>query len=390
MDSHKEDLFKWKRIIGDAPKSRDSHTSISFLDQLLLFGGSSNSKSYSDLYKFSITNKIWTKLEPIADKGHEPSPREGHIATLVDGDKMLVHGGINDNQDCFNDAFILVGLHKEIDQAQSEIRFDEKGKISNQTELKIRQGKLQMLRWFKCEQQGDVPTARDSHSVAVVNSQIFMFGGQDLNENLLNDLYKVNLSQSLVKKVLTKSTGETIDFLDREFTLTWKHMSLNVTPDVPWPIKRSSHSMNVFEDRFLVLIGGETSNDDVLNGQAPKHKKQAPSGEQQHTSQEDSDMEPANKPLNDIWVYDVVLNKWKEITTTVKVQTSFNSKKMRKIFEPRMAHSSNVYEQYIVVFGGYNSQNNQYSPNNICILSLSGCTDFILSKPCTYRMMLAK
>jgi len=44
-------------------------------------------------------NKIWTKLEPLSDPGHSPSPREGHAALLVGGgDKMLIHGGINDQQ----------------------------------------------------------------------------------------------------------------------------------------------------------------------------------------------------------------------------------------------------------------------------------------------------
>lgn len=43
---------------------------------------------------------------------------------------------------------------------------------------------------------------------------------------------------------------------------------------------------------------------------------------------------------------------------TVKVQSTFNSKKMRKIFEPRMAHSANILGHYIIIFGGYNSQNN--------------------------------
>jgi hypothetical protein len=78
-----------------------------------------------------------------------------------------------------------------------------------------------------------------------------------------------------------------------------------------------------------------------------------------------------------------MINVWREISTTVKVQASFNSKKMRKIFEPRMAHTANVIGNYIVVFGGYNSLSGVFSPNNYYILSLSGCTDFIFPKPCT-------
>ena len=99
----------------DNPPGRDSHTSVSFLDQILVFGGSLNSRSQNDLYKFNISEKIWTRLEVIADSDSIPAPREGHIATVIEGDKMLVHGGVNDQQHCFADAFVLVGLHQEID-----------------------------------------------------------------------------------------------------------------------------------------------------------------------------------------------------------------------------------------------------------------------------------
>ena len=101
LETSKEDLYKWKRLLGEAPASRDSHTCVSFLDQLLIFGGSINSKSNNDIYKFNITTKIWTKLEPIADPGCLPAPREGHKAVLIEGDKMLIHGGIDENQNCF-------------------------------------------------------------------------------------------------------------------------------------------------------------------------------------------------------------------------------------------------------------------------------------------------
>jgi len=82
-----------------------------------------------------------------------------------------------------------------------------------------------------------------------------------------------------------------------------------------------------------------------------------------------------------------MLNTWREIHPVVKVQNSFNSKKMRKIFEPRMAHTSLVLGNYLVVFGGYKVCSDQYAPNNICLLSLSGCTDYILSKPYTFKML---
>jgi leucine-zipper-like transcriptional regulator 1 len=32
IDAQRDDLFKWKRIMGEAPKTRDSHSCVSFLD----------------------------------------------------------------------------------------------------------------------------------------------------------------------------------------------------------------------------------------------------------------------------------------------------------------------------------------------------------------------
>lgn len=80
-----------------------------------------------------------------------PAAREGHIAVMTaDKSKMLVHGGINDDQKCFSDAFILSGLHSETDSIQSTVRFNPDGSMSNANDLKIQTGKKEMLRWFKC------------------------------------------------------------------------------------------------------------------------------------------------------------------------------------------------------------------------------------------------
>ena len=57
-----------------------------------------------------------------------------------------------------------------------------------------------------------------------------------------------------------------------------------------------------------------------------------------------------NRSLNDVWLFDLHLNEWKEINPSVKVQSSFNNKKLRKTFEPRMAHSTNLVGNYLVIF----------------------------------------
>jgi N-acetylneuraminic acid mutarotase len=57
-----------------------------------MFGGSGGDKSFNDLYRFDLEKLKWTKLEP---KGSIPNPREGHVAKIIGGDKMMIHGGVD-------------------------------------------------------------------------------------------------------------------------------------------------------------------------------------------------------------------------------------------------------------------------------------------------------
>ena len=61
---------------------------------------------------------------------------------------------------------------------------------------------------------------------------------------------------------------------------------------------------------------------------------------------------------------------------------------MRKTFEARMAHSANLVGNYIVVFGGYCIQSGSFSHPNFTVLSLLGCTDFMLPKACTIKSII--
>jgi hypothetical protein len=66
------------------------------------------------------------------------------------------------------------------------------------------------------------------------------------------------MTEGLVKTT-NPQTGNVVT--DRSFKLTYKLISVK-SPIIP--IKRSSHSMNLYLNRWLVLIGGETSIDTPL------------------------------------------------------------------------------------------------------------------------------
>lgn len=85
------------------------------------------------------------------------------------------------------------------------------------------------------------------------------------------------------------------------------------------------------------------------------------------------------------------LRRWQEVEPKIRIQDVFNGKKKRKTFEPRMAHSATVvHGNYILFFGGFCTQTSTYLDANFAVLSLSGCTDYILAKPRTYKDVLMK
>lgn len=74
-----------------------------------MFGGcgSGKDKSFNDLNKYDLDHKMWTKLEA---GGDIPPPREAHVAHAFDNDKMFIHGGVNQDELSFDDAYVLTGL----------------------------------------------------------------------------------------------------------------------------------------------------------------------------------------------------------------------------------------------------------------------------------------
>jgi hypothetical protein len=50
--------------------------------------------------------------------GELPSPREGHTAKLIGKDKMMVHGGVDQNETSFADTYVLTGINSFIDKDQ--------------------------------------------------------------------------------------------------------------------------------------------------------------------------------------------------------------------------------------------------------------------------------
>lgn len=82
-----------------------------------------------------------------------------------------------------------------------------------------------------------------------------------------------------------------------------------------------------------------------------------------------------------MWIFDTYFSTWRELNPPLRIQGSMAGKKIRKQFEPRLAHTAVIIDDYVVVFGGLNSQKNALISNDIYLLCLTNDTAKILPPP---------
>ena len=97
-------------------------------------------------------------------------------------------------------------------------------------------------------------------------------------------------------------------------------------------------------------------------------------------SNREDENESKSKALGDVWVFDTHLRRWMEIRPPLFIQGSGAGKRIRKQFEPRMAHSAVIIDQFVVVFGGLNKETNSLISNDLYVLCLNGITNALLPK----------
>ncbi|KAL8213725.1 hypothetical protein R6Q57_003174 [Mikania cordata] len=89
---------------GDIPVARSGHTIVQAGSSLILFGGEDNKrKKMNDLHMFDLKSLTWL---PLHCKGARPSARCNHVAALYDDKLLLVFGGTSKSKS-LNDLHCL-------------------------------------------------------------------------------------------------------------------------------------------------------------------------------------------------------------------------------------------------------------------------------------------
>ncbi|KAE8675398.1 Acyl-CoA-binding domain-containing protein 4 [Hibiscus syriacus] len=189
-------------ITGQCPKARYEHGTAVVQDKMYIYGGNHNGRYLSDLHVLDLRSWTWSKVEAnIGSKSVELSspvniaPCAGH--SLIPWENKLLS---------------IAGHTKDSSETIQVKAFD-----------------TQTGTWSIWKTYGKAPVSRGGQSVTLVGSTLVIFGGQDANRMLLNDLHILDLE-----------------------TMTWDEFDAVGVPPSP----RSDHAAAVHAERYLLIFGG--------------------------------------------------------------------------------------------------------------------------------------
>eukprot|EP01022_Parablepharisma_sp_SALTPOND_P000812 TRINITY_DN105095_c2_g1_i1.p1 TRINITY_DN105095_c2_g1~~TRINITY_DN105095_c2_g1_i1.p1 ORF type:complete len:1013 (+),score=68.10 TRINITY_DN105095_c2_g1_i1:1553-4591(+) len=263
------------------PPPRDSHVSFGYKGKLYVFGGTTSNTRLNDLWEFDIEKKAWREIKAA---GTAPVVREAHSATFIPENTALIFGGKSPGEK-LADAHILT-----IDYSKSSL--------------------APTLAWNLCTQTGQLPCPRDGHSMCTIGKNVYLFGGENNEKLMLNDLYVGTIDRS------------------KGYKLNWKKCEQKNPPRA-----RRAATLCSYMDEYLILIGGEAYE------------------------------EAATSTLNDVWIYSIINGVWEEVFSMPRVDTG-------DYFPPRAYHAAAIFESNLYVFGGI-SHTGQIL-DDFFVLSLNG------------------
>ncbi|OMJ71644.1 hypothetical protein SteCoe_30083 [Stentor coeruleus] len=289
-------------------------------NKLYLFGGRGSDNRPKN--SFHILNLSTSHLSAFKTT-NPPKGREGH-SMISYKNLLIIYGGcegdINEN-DPFEDIYLV--------------------DIENKT-------------WKKPNTTGKKPEAREGHAAGVIKNYMIIYGGSG-TKSLLSNIFAFNLTTFEWKELdqqgfhmgpresmssvvvndfmyifggnISEHSSENDEYTDDFFSITLKNntaLCKKITCDGVKPPKRLSHSLSNLNNKYLVLFGGESF----------------------------------GKAMNDLWVYFIDKNIWREI----RPQNSIPA---------RMAHVCYCYQDSIIVYGGMAKDQSVFS--DLGILKFGKC-----------------
>ncbi|VVB13200.1 unnamed protein product [Arabis nemorensis] len=185
------------------------HAAVVVDEKLYIVGGSRNGRYLSDVQVFDLRSLTWSSLKLKTESSSGENTTEEEDVSLREAfpaisDHRMIKWG---------NKLLLIGGYSKISSDNMSVQF-----IDLETHL-----------CGVINASGNVPVSRGGHSITLVGSRVFVFGGEDKNRRLLNDLYMLDLE-----------------------TMTWDLLETTQTRPVP----RFDHTAATHSGRYLLIFGG--------------------------------------------------------------------------------------------------------------------------------------
>jgi len=139
---------------------------------IFVFGGASSETTFGDAYKLDLIKRHWTRAVPTASQA-APSRRTNHAAVADAHGRIYMVGGYDADSNFLNDMWILNVYAGNVD------KWGDAGTFP--------------VVWEKPAPTGTAPTAREGHSVTLVDRKLVLFGGYTVAGAVANDVHVYNL-----------------------------------------------------------------------------------------------------------------------------------------------------------------------------------------------------
>lgn len=181
---------------GTVPGKISHHKAAVFGNQVVIYGGMTGIDEIEDVYEFDVSKESWAKLKQTGDV---PKPRDDHSLAQIDDERFIIFGGFVDGSRT-NECFVCTKVN-------NTLQWKQVGADSPQA-----------------------PCIRASHSASVYEGKMYIFGGQDDENNKLNDIWEFDIEQEVFSQI-------------------------ELPDDSYQPPPRSGHSSTIFKAKMF-LFGG--------------------------------------------------------------------------------------------------------------------------------------
>mmetsp|Transcript_4117 Transcript_4117/g.7543 ORF Transcript_4117/g.7543 Transcript_4117/m.7543 type:complete len:590 (+) Transcript_4117:56-1825(+) len=168
---------RWSQenVTGDFPAARGGHTATLVGSDIFLIGGASSEATFADVYRLDLLRRRWTKVAE--GGGLKMSARTSHAA-VADAGRIYVFGGYDADGGFLNDLWVL---HAPMSPPYSPDAPDVLTEV--------------VAEWSRPVPTGEVPSARQGHSLTLVDRHLILFGGLVADGSNVNDVYSYDIAR---------------------------------------------------------------------------------------------------------------------------------------------------------------------------------------------------